>query len=157
MNTWTTMRSPVGDLRIVAADDVLVAIDFAPHEPRDGVDDNGSTLLADARRQLDAYFAGELQVFDLPLAEIGTPFQLRVWKEIRTIPYGETTSYGDIARRLGLPPGASRAVGLANGRNPIPVVVPCHRVIGGNGRLIGYAGGLDRKRALLSLEGGALV
>jgi methylated-DNA-[protein]-cysteine S-methyltransferase len=103
-------------------------------------------------RQLRAYFAGELQEFDLPLAPVGTTFQMAVWDQLRTIGYGETASYGEIAHRLGRSTTASRAVGLANGRNPIAIVIPCHRVIGANGTLIGYAGGLERKQTLLGLE-----
>ena len=102
-------------------------------------------------RQLRAYFAGELENFDLPLAPQGTPFQLSVWNRLCEIPYGETISYGELARRLGNP-NASRAVGLANGSNPIPIVIPCHRVIGSNGKLTGYGGGLPIKEKLLALE-----
>ena len=102
-------------------------------------------------RQLRAYFAGELEAFDLPLAPQGTPFQLAVWKRLCEIPYGETISYGELARRIGNP-NASRAVGLANGSNPIPIVIPCHRVIGSNGKLTGYGGGLPIKEKLLALE-----
>jgi methylated-DNA-[protein]-cysteine S-methyltransferase len=105
--------------------------------------------------QLAAYFGGELKEFDLPLAPLGTPFQLAVWTELTRIPYGATTSYGDIARALGKSPVASRAVGAANGRNPIPIIVPCHRVIGADGGLTGYGGGLDRKLTLLQIEGSA--
>jgi methylated-DNA-[protein]-cysteine S-methyltransferase len=107
--------------------------------------------LGEAVRQLRAYFAGELQAFDLPLAPQGTPFQLAVWKHLCEIPYGETISYGELARRIGNP-NASRAVGLANGSNPIPIVIPCHRVIGSNGKLTGYGGGLPIKDKLLGLE-----
>ena len=103
------------------------------------------------REQLDAYFAGELSEFDLPLAPHGTPFQRRVWDELSRIPFGETTSYSELARRLG-DPKLVRAVGLANGRNPLAIVIPCHRVIGAGGSLTGYGGGLDRKRWLLDLE-----
>jgi methylated-DNA-[protein]-cysteine S-methyltransferase len=102
-------------------------------------------------RQLRAYFDGELKEFDLRLSLEGTAFQMRVWKALLTIPYGETISYGQLARRIGNP-NAARAVGLANGSNPIPIIVPCHRVIGSNGSLVGYGGGLSNKRALLSLE-----
>lgn len=102
-------------------------------------------------RQLRAYFAGKLEKFDLPLAPEGTPFQLKVWKELCEIPYGETISYGELACRVGNPKGA-RAVGLANGANPIPIVIPCHRVIGSNGKLTGYGGGLPIKEKLLALE-----
>jgi methylated-DNA-[protein]-cysteine S-methyltransferase len=103
--------------------------------------------------QLQAYFAGDLKEFTVPLAPSGTPFQLAVWTELTKIPYGSTVSYGDIARALGKTPVAARAVGLANGANPISVIVPCHRVIGSDGSLTGYGGGLDRKELLLRLEG----
>ena len=110
-----------------------------------------SAALGEARRQLTEYFAGARRAFDLPLAASGTPFQRRVWEALRRIPYGETISYGELARRIGKPT-ASRAVGAANGRNPIAIVVPCHRVIGADGTLIGYGGGLPVKEALLALE-----
>lgn len=158
---WTVMGSPVGDLRIRAWNGAILAIDFAPFQAlRDGrplgarVDDE--PVLADAVRQLTAYFAGDLTVFDLPLAPSGTDFQQRVWEQLRGIGYGETASYGEVAQRLGMTNAASRAVGLANGRNPIPIVVPCHRVIGADGTLTGYAGGLERKQLLLELEQHAL-
>jgi len=108
--------------------------------------------LADAARQLAAYFAGDLRTFDLPLALHGSVFQQRVWEQLRMIEYGETISYGELARRVG-DANAARAVGLANGANPIAIVVPCHRVIGADGSLTGYGGGLERKRTLLELEG----
>ena len=108
----------------------------------------------EARAQLEDYFAGRRRTFDLPLAPVGTPFQRRVWEALREIPYGETVSYGVLAARLGQP-GAGRAVGLANGQNPISIVIPCHRVIGAGGALTGYGGGLERKRWLLALEGGS--
>ena len=127
----------------------------APGRPRGaGADDH--PVLAEAVRQLTAYFAGELTTFDLPLAPVGTDFQRRVWHQLEQIGYGDTASYGEIAGRLGMTNAASRAVGLANGRNPIPIVVPCHRVIGANGTLTGYAGGLERKQQLLELEQHAL-
>jgi len=113
---------------------------------RESVERLGETI-----RQLHAYFAGELKAFDLPLAPQGTPFQLAVWKRLCEIPYGETISYGELARRIGNP-NASRAVGLANGSNPIPIVIPCHRAIGSNGKLTGYGGGLPIKEKLLGLE-----
>jgi methylated-DNA-[protein]-cysteine S-methyltransferase len=106
---------------------------------------------AEAKRQLAAYFNGSLRAFDLPLAPRGTAFQRRVWEELERIPYGITVSYGELARRIGDPNGA-RAVGLANGRNSIAIIVPCHRVIGANGKLVGYGGGLPRKAALLAFE-----
>ncbi len=116
-------------------------------------DDDG---FDEVRTQLDEYFAGERTVFDLPLALVGTPFQVRVWEGLLQIPYGQTWSYGQLARSIGLDPRtSSRAVGAANGRNRIAIVVPCHRVIGANGALTGFAAGLDRKRSLLELEHGA--
>jgi methylated-DNA-[protein]-cysteine S-methyltransferase len=112
--------------------------------------------LTAAVAQLTAYFARERRDFDLPLAPNGTDFQQRVWKQLQAIGYGETASYGEVARGLGMTNAASRAVGLANGRNPIPIVIPCHRVIGADGSLTGYAGGVDRKQLLLELEQDAL-
>jgi methylated-DNA-[protein]-cysteine S-methyltransferase len=109
----------------------------------------------EARAQLADYFAGRGMTFDLPLAMAGSPFQRRVWRALQEIPYGETTSYGEIARRVGVP-SAPRAVGVANGQNPVAVIVPCHRVIGADGSLTGYGGGLERKRLLLELEAGVL-
>ncbi|MCL8026578.1 methylated-DNA--[protein]-cysteine S-methyltransferase [Nocardioides bruguierae] len=153
--TWTVIESPVGPLRLRGGDAGLEAIDFSPFPDPDeaaGERDDASPVLARAARQLGEYFAGERRDFDLPLAPAGTEFQQRVWAELARIPWGSTSTYGDVAVRLGLKPGASRAVGLANGRNPIPVVVPCHRVIGANGTLTGYAGGLERKQVLLDLE-----
>lgn len=153
MTVWTQTESPIGALRLVCDGQAITAIGFDPTDPlAPGDRDDDHPLLVAARSQLAAYFAGELRRFDLPLAAAGTSFQQRVWTALAEIGYGETATYGEIARRLGLPPGASRAVGLANGRNPIPVVVPCHRVIGSNGKLVGYAGGLDRKQRLLTLE-----
>jgi methylated-DNA-[protein]-cysteine S-methyltransferase len=158
---WTVMPSPVGDLRIVERDGSIVAIEFSPFRPpADGrpLGERSDTepVLVEAVRQLTAYFARELTDFDLPLAPVGSDFQRRVWLQLEKIGYGETASYGEIAGRLGMTNAASRAVGLANGRNPIPIVVPCHRVVGANGTLTGYAGGLDRKRLLLDLEQDAL-
>jgi methylated-DNA-[protein]-cysteine S-methyltransferase len=156
MTVWTEMESPVGVVRVVGDGDAVTSLMFDPVEPAVGDRDDTNPVLAQARMQLQAYFDGELKEFDLPLAAAGTPFQQRVWKALSEVGYGETVTYGEIARRLGLPPGASRAVGTANGRNPIAIVVPCHRVVGSNGKLIGYAGGLDRKQKLLSLESAAL-
>jgi methylated-DNA-[protein]-cysteine S-methyltransferase len=158
---WTVMPSPVGDLRIVASDGALAAIEFSPFR---GLTDgrpigertDGDPLLARAVEQLTAYFARDLKEFDLPLAPQGSDFQQRVWSQLRLIGWGETASYGEIAHRLGHTNAASRAVGLANGRNPIPIVIPCHRVIGADGSLTGYAGGLERKQLLLGLEQDAL-
>ncbi len=127
--------------------------------PRDEVVGNGwieaedDPLLARAAGQLAEFFRGERRAFDLPLAPGGTAFQGRVWEELRRIPYGETVSYGELARRIGAP-GASRAVGMANGANPISILIPCHRVIGSSGRLTGYGGGVERKAFLLDLERG---
>ena len=148
------MGSPIGRLELVESGGVLVAIRFdapddGPPEPAQG----GSELLLEAHRQLREYFAGERRVFDLPLGPRGTDFQRRVWAVLATVPWGTTTTYGVIAARLGLPPGASRAVGAANGANRLPIVLPCHRVIGSDGTLTGYAGGLALKAALLRLEG----
>jgi len=158
---WTTLDSPVGDLRLVARDGAIVAIEFSPFRGLAGgrpigdrADDD--PLLQRAVTQLRAYFARDLKEFDLPLAPFGSPFQQSVWDQLRGIGYGETASYGEIARRLGRTNAASRAVGLANGSNPIPIVIPCHRVIGANGTLTGYAGGLERKQLLLTLEQDAL-
>ncbi len=113
-------------------------------------------MLVETVRQLRAYFDRDLKEFDLPLAPVGTDFQQRVWDQLLGVGWGETASYGEIAHRLGMTNAASRAVGLANGRNPIPIVIPCHRVIGANGTLTGYAGGLERKQLLLELEQDAL-
>lgn len=164
-SVWTVMPSPIGDLRIIARETgegpAIVAIEFTPFRGlADGrpigerADDD--PLLRRAVEQLTAYFARELREFDLPLAPEGSAFQRQVWDQLRLIPWGETASYGEIAHRLGHSNAASRAVGLANGRNPIPIVIPCHRVIGADGSLTGYAGGLERKQVLLGLEQDAL-
>ncbi|WP_107704909.1 methylated-DNA--[protein]-cysteine S-methyltransferase [Nocardioides allogilvus] len=158
---WTVLPSPIGDLRIIERDGMISAIEFFPfRQPADGrpLGDRSEDhpLLAEAVRQLTAYFERDLKEFDLPLAPHGTAFQQRVWEQLRLIPYGETASYGEIAGRLGMTNAASRAVGLANGRNPIPIVIACHRVIGANGTLTGYAGGIERKQTLLELEQDAL-
>jgi methylated-DNA-[protein]-cysteine S-methyltransferase len=157
---WTLMTSPIGDLRIVENDGAITQIEFSPFRDADGRPrgdrDDQHPLLVEACRQLAAYFERDLKEFDLPLAPLGSPFQQLVWEQLRGIGYGETASYGEIAARLGKTNAASRAVGLANGRNPIPIVIPCHRVIGADGTLTGYAGGLDRKQTLLGLEQDAL-
>jgi methylated-DNA-[protein]-cysteine S-methyltransferase len=158
---WTVMSSPIDDLRIIERDGAISAIEFTPfRQPVDGrplgARGDDHPLLVEAVRQLTAYFARDLKEFDLPLDPQGSDFQRRVWDQLRAIPYGDTASYGEVAGRLGMTNAASRAVGLANGRNPIPVVIPCHRVIGANGTLTGYAGGLERKQTLLSLEQDAL-
>lgn len=149
---WTTMPSPAGDLLLQTDGAHLTAISFEPFSPLTLHAEPAHPVLVPAREQLEEYFAGRRRDFDIPLLATGTPFQQQVWAALRTIPYGLTASYGQIAQRLGLPAGASRAVGAANGANPIAVVVPCHRVIGSNGSLTGYAGGLHRKRLLLQLE-----
>ena len=162
--SWTVIDSPVGELRLVENDGAITQIEFEPftpvgqsHDGRPRGDrDDTSPVLVEAARQLRAYFDRDLKEFDLPLAPVGTDFQRRVWQELREIGYGETSSYGELANRLGKSNAASRAVGLANGRNPIPIVIPCHRVIGANGTLTGYAGGLERKQQLLELEQDAL-
>ncbi len=150
MSNTRWMDSPIGGLRIHAMAGLITAIDFDAVKPRK--ERMPDALLDEAEAQLSAYFAGELKDFDLPLASEGSEFQKKVWAELQRIPYGETASYGDIARRLGYEPVISRAVGAANGANPIPIIVPCHRVVGSNGTLTGYAGGLERKKALLDLE-----
>ena len=139
-------------LRLVASDSGLSAIDLKYLSPPPGVLPGTHPIAAEAARQLRAYFAGELREFDLPLDMHGTDFQLRVWRELARIPYGETRSYSQIAAAIGSPQ-AVRAVGAANGANPIPIVVPCHRVIGAGGKLVGYGGGLPLKKRLLELEG----
>nr|WP_152691975.1 methylated-DNA--[protein]-cysteine S-methyltransferase [Nocardiopsis sp. RV163] len=153
---YTTMPSPVGDLTLFGDGAALAGV-LTPAKdgrtrmvPQDWVADHEP--FADAEKQLKEYFAGELREFSLPLAPVGTDWQLKVWAALTAIPFGETASYGQLAEELGRPT-ASRAVGTANGRNPISIIVPCHRVIGANGSLTGYAGGLERKEFLLGLEG----
>ena len=147
--TFSTLHpSPVGDILLRADADGRLTDLYLRHD--DTAPRTGGPFDA-VREQLDAYFAGALDAFDLELDPHGTPFQQRVWKELVTIPYGETISYSELARRLG-DPKLVRAVGLANGRNPISIVIPCHRVIGADGSLVGYGGGLERKRWLLDHE-----
>jgi methylated-DNA-[protein]-cysteine S-methyltransferase len=148
------VESPVGPLTLVAVDGVLAGLmmtgqQHAPGPEAFGVRD--SSGCAEAARQLAEYFAGDRTEFDLELALAGTPFQQRVWKELQAIGYGETISYGQLAERIGQPT-AFRAVGLANGKNPVGIIVPCHRVVGSDGSLTGYGGGLQRKQFLLALE-----
>jgi methylated-DNA-[protein]-cysteine S-methyltransferase len=149
--------SPVGRLLLTGDGSALTGVYFLDHADHGPVTSHTASPAAfkEVRDQLAAYFGGELKEFDLKLAPSGTPFQLAVWAELTRIPYGATTSYGEIARALGKSPVASRAVGAANGSNPIPVIVPCHRVIGANGGLTGYGGGLERKLTLLQIEGAA--
>jgi methylated-DNA-[protein]-cysteine S-methyltransferase len=146
------MPSPVGELLLQTDGEHLTSISFQPFRTPTWDAEPANPVLEMAREQLEEYFAGRRRHFDVPLAAAGTPFQQRVWASLRAIPYGRTASYGEIARSLGLPAGASRAVGVANGANPIPIMVPCHRVIGSTGLLTGYAGGLARKQLLLRLE-----
>jgi methylated-DNA-[protein]-cysteine S-methyltransferase len=148
------LSTPIGDLLLAGDQDALSLVGFPEGTMRYDPEPEwiyNEQPLANARKQLTEYFAGERKDFDLPLSLHGTEFQLRVLEELKTIPYGETTSYGDIAKRIGRPK-AVRAVGAANGRNPIPIIVPCHRVIGSSGHLTGFGGGLDTKTALLRLE-----
>jgi methylated-DNA-[protein]-cysteine S-methyltransferase len=155
--THATAPTPIGDVLLVAEGDLLRAIRFDPADVPEGSVPGETTVLQAAARQLREYAAGTRTAFDLPLRPaFGGPFERRVWDLVTAIPHGTTTTYGDLARRLGAA-GAARAVGTANGRNPLPIVVPCHRVVGASGRLTGYAGGLDAKRALLEHEGALLV
>ena len=157
---WTVMSSPIGDLRIVEHDDAITAIEFSPFRDHDGRPrgdrDDTHPVLVECARQLTAYFERDLKEFDLPLNPAGSDFQKSVWGRLLEIGYGDTASYGEVAKRLGKSNAASRAVGLANGSNPIPIVIPCHRVIGADGTLTGYAGGIERKQALLEIEQDAL-
>jgi methylated-DNA-[protein]-cysteine S-methyltransferase len=157
----TRVPSPVGTLTLVASDEGLVAIlwenDPARRVPvKYGVEDDRHPVLVEAKRQLAEYFTGRRTRFSLKLDPSGTPFQRKVWQALLTIPFGETRSYGEIARQIGHPT-AVRAVGAANGRNPLSIVAPCHRVVGSTGALTGFAGGLDVKARLLAFEAGGLV
>ena len=152
--THTVVESPLGPLTLRADDGVLSGLYMTEHRHGPTLGALGEEVpdgLGAVREQLAAYFAGALTAFDLPLAARGTAFQHRVWAALRDIPYGATATYGELAAAIGRPT-APRAVGLANGRNPVSIVVPCHRVIGANGALTGYGGGLERKRHLLALE-----
>jgi methylated-DNA-[protein]-cysteine S-methyltransferase len=153
-NFFTHAPSPIGPLLLASTGAGLKEIRFAqngrPAAPEVEWQED-SNVFNDTIRQLRAYFAGDLESFDLLLAPQGTPFQQKVWSELCEISYGETISYGELAKRIGNP-NASRAVGLANGSNPIPIIIPCHRVIGSNGKLTGYGGGLPIKEKLLALE-----
>ena len=156
MNHYTHYESPLGKLLMQSDGQALTGLHFhdEKHAPRQEVDwqlDSGLPVFERTRVQLDEYFAGKRRAFDVPIRLVGTEFQRRVWEVLMRIPYGVTTTYGAMARDLGQP-SAMRAVGAANGRNPISILVPCHRAIGAGGALTGYAGGLARKRALLELE-----
>ena len=150
--TTIPLETPIGRLVLESDGDVLIGV-WLPHERRHGRRDADdlAPVLKETATQLEEYFAGERRDFDVPMELDGTPFQREVWAELSRIPYGETISYGELARRVGRP-SAPRAVGQANGRNPIPIIVPCHRVLAGNG-IGGYGGGLKVKRALLAVEG----
>jgi methylated-DNA-[protein]-cysteine S-methyltransferase len=147
------LDTPIGPVGLVASEEHLQAVLFHGG----GITPEGrSPVLDEAERQLDGYFAGELTAFDLPLELNGTDFQRRCWLALSTVPYGQTVSYGEQARRLGLGADAARAVGAANGQNPLPIVLPCHRIIGADGSLTGFGGGLPTKRFLLEHEGALL-
>ncbi|MCV4285585.1 methylated-DNA--[protein]-cysteine S-methyltransferase [Pseudomonas capsici] len=151
------LSSPLGDVALRAEDDALTGVYFVGQKyfpqlvllPNDHA---VPRVIRHAQEQLTEFFSGQRRVFEVPLRLRGTAFQEQVWRELARIPYGEVLSYGAMARKMGLSPGHSRAVGTANGKNPISIIVPCHRVIGAGGDLTGYAGGVDRKRALLALE-----
>ncbi len=153
MNGCTYLDSPIGKL-VISGDEAVTRVAFV-EEKQAAADPN--PLVEEAKRQLAAYFRGELRVFDLPLAPSGSSFEQAVWRHLLTIPDGQTTTYGEIAVALGRGPAAARAVGAANAKNPIVIIIPCHRVIGRNGKLVGYGGGLWRKRWLLQHEGALLL
>ncbi len=157
MNAYMYIDSPIGSLLLLSDGAALTGLYMdvpgrAAPDPETWILDAGAGPLPEAARQIDEYFAGNRREFDLPLRMPGTEFQRRVWQMLNEIPYGRTWSYGELAKYVGNP-NASRAVGLANGRNPISILVPCHRVIGADGSLTGYGGGLERKRWLLAHEG----
>jgi methylated-DNA-[protein]-cysteine S-methyltransferase len=158
IHSYKIIDSPVGELKLIASDQGLAAILWENDNPDriplgTLVEESENPILREAERQLGAYFAGKLKTFTVPLDFKGTAFQRRVWEALLTIPFGETRSYGEIARQIGKP-SASRAVGAANGKNPISIIAPCHRVIGSTGKLTGFAGGLEAKERLLELESG---
>jgi methylated-DNA-[protein]-cysteine S-methyltransferase len=155
---YDTIQTPIGELLLAGDGEHLQRLDIRGGRRPVQIDsgwERDEDAFAGVREQLDEYFAGSDRRFDLPLSLTGNQFELRVWQALQEIPYGETVSYGEIARRIG-DPAAARAVGLANGRNPIALIVPCHRVIGADGSLTGYGGGLERKRFLLDLEAGVV-
>lgn len=156
---YKTMRSPVGELKLVASDNGLAAVLWENDNPKRVPlqplkQDNNHPVLAEAEKQLSEYFAGKRTSFTVALDPVGTGFQKKVWDALRTIPFGQTRSYGQIAKQIGNPK-AVRAVGGANGKNPLSIIAPCHRVIGSSGKLTGFAGGLDIKAQLLELEAAA--
>ncbi|WP_372973060.1 methylated-DNA--[protein]-cysteine S-methyltransferase [Marinobacter sp.] len=151
---YTELESPIGTLLVTSDGEAITGLHMEQQATRPVIEEHwlrDDQCLDNARSQLVAYFEGQLQQFDLPLAGAGTPFQQQVWQALREIPFGHTETYGELARRIGNEK-ASRAVGLANGRNPFGIIVPCHRVIGTNGALTGYAGGIERKKWLLAHE-----
>jgi methylated-DNA-[protein]-cysteine S-methyltransferase len=155
----TVIDSPVGEITLVARDGVLAGLYMPEHRHRPALETFGerdASPFGEVVAQLEEYFAGKRTEFDLPLSMAGTPFQRTVWDALKEIPHGETVSYGELAARIGRPT-ASRAVGLANGKNPISIIVPCHRVVGSTGSLTGYGGGIERKRMLLGFERGDML
>lgn len=152
MRSRLTVETPLGRLTVVAGETAVEELYLPGDTPEETVPERRTALLCRAEKELREYFRGTRQDFDLPLAPAGTPFQQKVWQELCRIPYGRTASYGEIARRIGLPKGP-RAIGQANHRNPIPILIPCHRVIAAHGGLGGYGGGTDIKIRLLKLEG----
>lgn len=154
-NRFTYCDSPLGAVTLQANEQGLLGVWFETHttKPEDlGIQEDSFPIFQSVKEQLERYFAGDAVQFDVPIAAKGTPFQQSVWHALTTIPYGETWSYAQLADAIGNPK-AVRAVGLANGKNPVSVIVPCHRVIGKNGKLTGYAGGIERKQRLLTIEG----
>lgn len=148
---WATYESPLGPLTLIGQDGVLRQLRFPGRAARLREEHRRPDVLAEALGQLGEYFSGERQSFELPLDLIGSPFQRQVWEQLQAIPYGTTVSYGELSQRIG-GAGDAREVGAAVGRTPLPILVPCHRVIGANGDLVGYGGGLERKQTLLDLE-----
>jgi methylated-DNA-[protein]-cysteine S-methyltransferase len=153
MNAFATVNSPLGTLLLVSDERALLSVSFADQAAVDPQWRHDPAILADAVRQVEEYFAGGRTTFDVDRVPRGTPFQRRVWAAVDDVPYGTTVSYGEIARRVGAPPERIRAVGAAVGANPLLIVRPCHRVVGADGALTGYAGGVSRKRDLLTHEG----
>jgi methylated-DNA-[protein]-cysteine S-methyltransferase len=161
LHVYKKVRTPIGELTLVATDEGLAAVLWENDRPTRvrvniGTEESLHPMLVEAERQLEEYFAGRRRHFSLKLDVTGTAFQRKVWNALLTIPFGETRSYSEIARQIGRP-GAARAVGAANSRNPVSIVAPCHRVIGATGELTGFAGGLDIKARLLALEGGVFA
>ncbi|MBQ6596125.1 MAG: methylated-DNA--[Lentisphaeria bacterium] len=156
MRARLTVETPLGRVVLVAGERAVEELLLPETSPAETIPERRTHLLCRAEKELQEYFRGERRDFDLPLAPAGTPFQQRVWQELCRIPYGRTVSYGEIARRIGLPKGP-RAIGQANHRNPIPILIPCHRVIAAQGAPGGYGGGLDIKIRLLKLEGTRMI